>query len=249
MDSEISLQFKDNVRLYLSGQLNQDEIDELWIEALEDGQKMNYLKTVANIKTIGDREDIDDESYQEESKVYLLRPVHYAAAAAISLLIGVLAFVSLPTSNSTIAPEKVNPIESASIDYYRSGTENSAIDGIITKAVTTYDKGNVKEATNLLNKNIENKDYSREAITDLKLQLGKIHYNEGDFEKAKSIFNEIVTTSENFNTKEKAMWLLANSYLQSSRSESENALDVLKKISMMKGAHSRMAESMLNKIE
>lgn len=251
MNSEIDLQFKEEVYLYLSGQLNQDEIDELWAEALEDGKKMNYLKTVANVKMFSGKNDLDTENdtHQNAGGYYLLHPKHYVAAALISVLIGVLAFISLPTSNSSIAPKQINPIESVSIDYYRSGNSTSAVDDIIAEAVTTYNDGNIDEAYTLLNKHIEDGTHGEEAKIALKLQLGKIHYNEEEYDKAQSLFTDIVTSSETFNTKEKAMWFLANSYLQSSRVDSENALEVLEKISVMKGAHSRMAESMLKNIE
>ena len=249
MNSENNLQFEDQVQSYLTGTLNQREIDELWAEAIEDGEKLNYIKTVANVSAINNEYAGQYNENKNSSSFHVLHPKHYAAAAVISVLIGVLSFILLPFSNHSSSDNQINPLETVSIDYYRSSGNVNPADEIISEAVEKYNSGNTEQAVTLLKKNISDSDSNTESKFALKIQLGKVYYNEGKFDEAKAVFNGIVSSSEAFNTKEQAMWLLANSYLKSSKIDSENAVDVLKKIKVMKGAHSRMAESMLENIE
>ena len=249
MNSKNKLRFEEQVQSYLSGTLNQREIDELWAEAIEDGEKLNYIKTVANISAINNEYAGQYNEDKNGSSFHVLHPKHYAAAAVISVLIGVLSFILLPFSNNSSSDIQLNPLETVSIDYYRSSGNVNPADEIISEAVEKYNSGNTGQAVSLLKNNISDSEYNLESKYALKIQLGKVYYNEGKFGEAKAVFNDIVSSSKAFNVKEQAMWLLANSYLKSSKIDSENAVDVLKKIKVMKGAHSRMAESMLENIE
>lgn len=61
--SRINKELEEKIDLYINGQLTQEKVDELWAELIQDEYYIDYLKTVANIKTV-----IANNKSQEQSK-------------------------------------------------------------------------------------------------------------------------------------------------------------------------------------
>ncbi|PWG73436.1 hypothetical protein DF186_23090, partial [Enterococcus hirae] len=45
-------ELKHKIDLYTEGRLTASEVDELWAELIQDEQYMDYMKSVANLKTV-----------------------------------------------------------------------------------------------------------------------------------------------------------------------------------------------------
>lgn len=52
LENRISKELQERIDLYINGQLSQKEVDELWVELIQDEFLIDYLKTVANIKAV-----------------------------------------------------------------------------------------------------------------------------------------------------------------------------------------------------
>ncbi|HKK45832.1 MAG TPA: hypothetical protein VJ964_09935 [Balneolaceae bacterium] len=51
-ENRINKDLEEKIDLYINGQLSQEEVDELWVELIQDDYLIDYLKTVANTKAV-----------------------------------------------------------------------------------------------------------------------------------------------------------------------------------------------------
>lgn len=230
---------EEKIDRYVNGQLSQKEIDELWAELIQDGYHLDYLKTVANLKEVVKKK-------KEKSKALRLKKYrNYAAAAVIALTIGVLGVMNLSQSG---ANGDIRPIDRIELDYYRSGdgTVNVTPDNsVIRDAITLANTGKFDQATALLSKELQQAS-DPQWISELNLNLGSLHYNEGNYEQATDFFKEVIEreTSIDVLTLEKAYWYLGNAYFQLDKLEM--AKKHIEKAYALNGAYRRVAKSYLN---
>lgn len=52
LENRKSKELEEKIDLYINGQLSRKEVDELWIELIQEEYLIDYLKTVANVKAI-----------------------------------------------------------------------------------------------------------------------------------------------------------------------------------------------------
>src|SRR5690625_393257 len=130
------------IDLYVNGKLDQHQIDELWSVLIQDESALDYLKTVANLKELADREreQCPDKTLQGgyERTNEPRTPWIVAAAAAVLLIIGSWGVLQLDR-----ADQQPEPIAQIELDYYRSG--ESSID-------PTSDEAVIREAIILANR-------------------------------------------------------------------------------------------------
>lgn len=230
---------EDKIDRYVNGQLSQEEIDELWAELIQDGYHLEYLKTVANLKEAVRKR-------KEKQKAQRMRRYwSYAAAAVLALTIGILSIFNLSQPDSGLT---VSPIDSIELDYYRSaeGTvDNNADNRIIRDAITLANSGKFDQATALLNDEL-GKAENPQWISELNLNLGSLHYNEGYYEQSIGYFKEVVDRESSINvlTAEKAYWYIGNAYFQ--LDELDQAKQHIEKAYALNGAYRRVAQSYLN---
>lgn len=220
---------------YINGELSANEIDELWVEIVQNPEYMNYLNTMTNLKEV-----VKDEKQPGLRKVWM-----YAAAAVIVLLLAVVGTLRFMNPEN---PASVEPISSIELDYYRStdaGLNASDRDKIIRNAIELYNQDRFDEAVTLLKEERE-KTEDTNWISELNMTLGTIHYNEDKFQEAAAYFSEIITYKGQIDllVLEKAYWYLGNSYLQMDRML--KAEEMMKKAYALNGAYSRVAKSFLD---
>lgn len=238
IESNIREDIEQKIDDYIHEELSAKEIDELWVDLLEDDYYLDYLKSAASLKKI------IEENNQKKSRLldFPTATKWISAAAAILLLVG-----SIVVFNLSVKPsETVQPIASIELDYYRSAdgsaTEMEELSSIRT-AITQANQGNIDAALELLNKKIEEASTDVEKA-DLMITAGSILYNSGRYNEAVDKFEEAIALDMNDSIiEERAFWYLGNTYFQ--LNEIDEAKEAFSKAYDLNGAYSRVAHSYL----
>ena len=163
---------KERIDQYVNGQLSPEEVDELWSELVQKEEYLDYMKSMANLKTVVEKRKAA-EKVEEESTGY----IYYAAAAVITLLIAVLSVITYSTQ---FASESVSPVADVELEYYRSadGTLSAGEgDKVIRNAIALANSNKVEQAVMLLKEEItKTDDFSYQAR--LNLTMGSLFYNQ-----------------------------------------------------------------------
>lgn len=236
IESRIDKELEEKIDLYINGQLSQEEVDELWVELIQDEYHIDYLKTVANTKAVL-------ESERGKAKIFSLQNRWaYAAAAAIALLIGVLTVLNYPATQ----PVDVEPVSAIELDYYRSeaGVQgNGEHSQVIRNALDLANSGDVEAAIAVLEEELAVAE-APSWQAELHLNVGSLYYNTGDFNEAIVNFEEVVNKEEiDILTLEKGYWYLGNAYFQ--LNELDQAEAAIQKAFDLNGAYRRVAGSYL----
>jgi len=206
-------EIKQEIERYVNGQLTPREVDDLWEIFLRDGEYLEYMKSVANLKGISHkhrREEKVKSSYNYRS---------YAAAAVIALLLAVWGVM-----NITVQPDQViAPIDNVELQYYRSA-DGSLIPGenqIVRDAITFANDGNITKAVTLLEQKLQETEGIEEKAR-IDITLGSLMYNHKQYAKAIDHFGRVIEKEKqqpglDVLMLEKAHWYRGNAYLQIER--------------------------------
>lgn len=232
-------ELEEKIDQYINGQLSAREVDELWAELIQDGYHLDYTKSVANLKAVIERRREQRQSADKKRYWY------YAAAAVVALLIAVVGVMNISLQDDSV----IQPVASIELDYYRSGdgvldtevTEKEAIQDAITLANT----GRVEEAITLLDTELE-KASEPSWIAELSLNLGSLHYNQGNYKESIDYYENVITHKDEVDVLvlEKAYWYTGNAYFHmdqvaEAKTNIENAYE-------LNGAYRRVAGSYLD---
>jgi tetratricopeptide (TPR) repeat protein len=231
-------ELEEKIDQYINGQLSAQEVDELWAELIQDDYHLDYLKSVANLKAVIERKREEQKNTHKEQYWY------YAAAAVIALLIAVVGVMNISTQQQS----SVEPISSIELDYYRSGDgiiSSSSDKEVIRNAIKLANTGRENEAISLLASELENAS-KPEWIAELSLNLGSLHYNNGNYNTAIEHYERVVSHKDNVEvlTLEKAYWYIGNAHFH--LDHLVDARTNIEKAYALNGAYRRVAQSYLN---
>lgn len=245
------LQFEERVDLFLCDKLSQDQIDELWIESIEDSSRYDYLKTVASLRN----EFYQKPSSQDQIRVEIpniptetkpltpaSRLVNIAIAAGLTLAVGVS---SVYLYNATEIKPLV-PLSSLEFSTLLSGADlvntdrfQQDIQDAINKSITGDADVAVLELYSVFEQSTDS-DIRADAL----MNIGIIKYNSNDFRSARINFNQIINQYNNdIFTVERATWYLAQT--QIALGDLDAAKQSIQRVIEIDGAHSRAAENYL----
>ena len=231
-------ELEEKIDRYVNGQLSAQEVDELWAELIQDGYHLDYLKSVANLKAVIERKREKQKSTTKERYWY------YAAAAVIAFLIAVVGVMNISTQQQS----SVEPVSSIELDYYRSGDgtiASSSDKEVIRNAIELANTGRENEAISLLASELENASETG-WIAELSLNLGSLHYNNGNYNKAIEHYERVVAHKDNVDVLmlEKAYWYIGNAHFH--LDQLVDARMNIEKAYELNGAYRRVAQSYLN---
>lgn len=235
-------ELKGKIEQYLDGQLSPKEVDELWAELVEKGEYLEYMKSIANLKSVVEGKKDEEVQVQETKKSY----IYYAAAAVIALLIAILGVMNLSNQESA---GLVSPIPDVELEYYRSAdgtvTDRDS-DELIRDAVALANSGEIEEAISLLEEEID-KVEETEQIARLNMTLGSLLYNQEQYDNAIERYSWIIERADKEKlgllVLEKALWYRGNAYLQ--KDQIAEAKTDIKEAYELNGAYRRVAERYL----
>jgi tetratricopeptide (TPR) repeat protein len=234
IESNINNELEKKIDQYVGGNLNEEEIDELWSEVIFDDYYYDYMKTVASLKGLADGEKKSNIHFLNRSST-----LQWVAAAAIIIIASGLILFNVYDEQQY----NVQPINSIELDYYRSAegvTESTDVSEIIMSVISEANRGNIATAISLVENSI-NDISSQEGKAELLATAGSIYYNEGMYLEATEYFERSLDYEiENVIIQEQNYWYLGNAYFQLNRIE--EARTTLEKAYQLNGAYSRVAE-------
>ncbi len=234
IESNINNELEKKIDQYVGGNLNEEEIDELWSEVIFDDYYYDYMKTVASLKGLADGEKKSNIHFLNRSST-----LQWVAAAAIVIIASGLILFNVYDEQQY----NVQPINSIELDYYRSAegvTESTDVSEIIMSVISEANRGNIASAISIVENSI-NDISSQEGKAELLATAGSIYYNEGMYLEATEYFERSLDYEiENVIIQEQNYWYLGNAYFQLNRIE--EARTTLEKAYQLNGAYSRVAE-------
>lgn len=243
------LEFEERVDRFITNKLAQDQINELWIEVIEDKRKYEYLKTAAALTRYFAKTPSESgvQSINQEKlilrKQRLNKIRNIAAAAGISIAVGVSSvYLYSLESYDTIAPL-------ATLDYatLRAATADNDLlmqaDRDMQDAISLAQAGQFDLAIHRLQE-VFDSTVPNATKAEVLMSMGIIEYNRGDFRTAERNFTQILADyPEDLQLTEQATWYLAQSQL--AQGNIDVAKLTLQTVQNYGGAHSRAAERYL----
>lgn len=232
---DIDPQLKRKIDLYVEGELNNEQVDELWTELIHDSKALDYLKTAANIN------EIDDEEHEERIKTTTQKRTknYWQLSAALVLIAGAFFIFQIARE----ATESVQPITSIELNYYRSADGISGDEAMLREAIELANQEKYDMAVRIIDIELNRTDdvYTKSLLL---MQSGSILYNTARYREALSRFDRITKTPDvNLLIQERAYWYLGNTYFQ--LGEPEAAKVAFQNAYELDGAYSRVAEKYL----
>ena len=234
IESNTNNKLEEKIDQYVNGNLNEEEIDELWSEVIFDDYYYDYMKTVASLKGLANGEKKSNVHF-----LYRNSTMQWFAAAAIVIVAAGLILFNVYDEQQYA----VQPIDSIELDYYRSAegvTETTDVNEIIMSVISEANRGNITSAISIVENRIADIG-SQEGKAELLATAGSIYYNEGMYLQAAEYFERSLDYEiENIIIQEQSYWYLGNAYFQLNRIEEARA--TLEKAYQLNGAYSRIAE-------
>lgn len=234
IESNINNELEKKIDQYVGGNLNEEEIDELWSEVIFDDYYYDYMKTVASLKGLANGEKKSNIHFLNRSST-----LQWLAAAAIVIIASGLILFNVYDEQQY----NVQPINSIELDYYRSAegvAESTDVSEIIMSVISEANRGNIASAISIVENSISDIS-SQEGKAELLATAGSIYYNEGMYLEATEYFERSLDYEiENVIIQEQNYWYLGNAYFQLNRIEEARA--TLEKAYQLNGAYSRVAE-------
>lgn len=232
-----NIELEQQIDRYVSGELNQDQVDELWTQLIQEPYYAEYLKTVANVSHIISSSKIRKVDIQEIRSTN----VWYAFAATVVLVIGLMSTMLIYKDASVNRFDAMSNLEMHNVrstvisaDEVEAGIQHG-----IGLAVT----GNTDQAITHLS-DLYEKVSLADVRSDIQLNIGIIQYNSSRYEEAKNTFQLITETStEDKLMMEKALWYKANTYLK--LGSVEEAKQLIRQVHGIDGAYRRIAATYL----
>lgn len=204
---------------YIKNELNDQEIDRLWAEFIRNPEAFEYFETELNLADLfrnkGYGSDISESNIIGEPKYIRYKNWIYSAAAAIILSLGLQIF-SMHESGviKGYALSEINVTEMMGSDIYRADPDDAnALDIAINQALAKAFTEESDEALQMFS-DLTTESLSKEQEALVYLNLGILHYNNGENEVAIEHFNSVLNLEDlpRF-MEEKAWWFMGNAFL------------------------------------
>lgn len=234
IESNTRKALEEKIDRYVNGNLERDEIDDLWSELIFDDYYYDYLKTVASLKGLSEGRNQGKISFltQKPAAQWL------AAAAVIIISAGLILFNVYNEQQFA-----VQPVDSIELDYYRSAegvTETTDLSELVMMVISEANRGNIDAAVGIVDERINEVD-TPDGKAELLATAGSIYYNEGRYDEAAGYFERALDLDvDNVIIREQSYWYLGNTYFQLNRIEEAKA--ALENAYQLNGAYSRVAQ-------
>lgn len=237
IESNTRNDIEEKIEMYLDGELSPSDIDDLWLELIQDDYYYDYLKTAASLKGLS-------EKHRSRSNLFKLTKVKQVYMAAAVMLIAVT--IVIFNINQEPGLSEISPISSIELDYYRSAEgmviENE-VNELLISAISAANRGEIDNALAIINNRLQDAT-DPNMRQELLVTAGSILYNSGNYIAALEQFQQgIELGSNDMLLMERNYWYLGNTYFQ--LNQISEARDALEKAYELNGAYSRIAESYL----
>lgn len=224
------LDLEDRIDLYVKGALNQNQIDELWVDVIQNDY-LDYMKTAATVRKLSVGLNVTPIPLFKRE-----RTRQFTAAAALVIGIGTSMYY-LTGSDSAPAFSPLPSIEYSLLRSAQTGNEvfEARLQEITVMALNG-DNGHAEAAL----KELAVSDLAPAQRSAVTLSLAALHYNAGNDEAALVGFAAILDSSvADPSIREKAAWYAVNALIRMNRSK--EAEPYLRMVIDLDGAYKRAA--------
>lgn len=228
------LDLEDRIDLYVKGALSQPQIDDLWVDVIQNDY-LDYMKTAATVRKLSVGKNVTPIPLFQRD-----RTRRFTAAAAAAVVIGIgtsLYFLS----GSETAPG-FSPLSKIEYSLLRSSESLSNDFDSKLQAITVMAlQGDSQRAANELVALLQQELTTAQRSSTL-LSLAALRYNEGELEASLADFQRLLddTTIETA-LREKAAWYAANALIRLDRVT--EADPYLQQVIQLDGVYKRAAMS------
>lgn len=226
------LDLEDRIDLYVKGTLNQNQIDELWVDVIQHDY-LDYMKTAATVRKLSVGKNVTPiPLFQRE------RTRRFTAAAAAALVIGIGTSMYYLTGSES-APG-FSPLSNIEYSLLRSAqTRNEAFEARLQEITVMALEGDASRAESEL-RDFAQTDLTPAQRASVTLSLAALHYNKGDDEAAFAGFKSILDQGiDDPAIREKSAWYAANALIRMDRTA--EAVPYLELVIQLDGAYKRAA--------
>lgn len=202
---------------YIAGELNTEEIDQLWSDLLDYPELVDELKVQATLKSLY-KED-NTSSVQEQSYSYISTLKFYKwilpAAAVLLITVGLGIYSLLSTEQKPEAIESISIAELRSPDVQRSGEDEylTGTDSLLHAGYNAAVNNDIQPAISYFQQAAD-ADLDTNSEVQARHNLGILYYNDRDFEQAAYLFNKTIESASDRSLISQTQWYLANTYIQ-----------------------------------
>jgi tetratricopeptide (TPR) repeat protein len=233
-----NIELEHQIDRYVNGELNQDQIDELWTQLIQEPYYAEYLKTVANVSHIINSSKIRKVEIEQNHSTN----VWYAFAATVVLVIGLMSTMLFYKDASV---NQFDALGSLEIHNVRSSVISAdEVEAGIQHGIGLAVTGNTDQAIQHLS-DLYQKVERADIRSDIQLNIGIIQYNSSRYEEARDTFRFITENSGDDRLMlEKALWYKANTYIK--LGSVDEAKEIIRKVHDIDGAYRRIAATYLS---
>ncbi len=227
---------------YLNGKLSTGEIEELWVEILDQPEYVDYINTLVNVKEVLENRK-KTVSFWKKNRNWIGA---IAAVLTVIILFSLIKFNIRSIEFSTVRQIQSSELESPAAT--RSLNEHfTKSDSLLNLGYIEATKGNVSKAIGYFNElALQNGDNAN--VAKAYFNIGVLNYNSENFEKAESSFINTLDNLQNDDIlKEKTSWYLGNTYVK--LGDLRQAKERLTKVINMNGIYKEKASDLLKKID
>lgn len=226
------LDLEDRIDLYVKGALNQHQIDDLWVDVIQNDY-LDYMKTAATVRKLSVGKNVTPIPLFQRERT---RRLTAAAAAAVVIGIGTSLYY---LSGSETAPG-FSPLSKIEYSLLRSAqTSSEAFEARLQEITVIALEGDATRAESLL-RELSQTELTAVQRTSVTLSLAALQYNQGDNEAALAGFRSILDQDiDDPAIREKAAWYAANALLRMDRIE--EADPYLQLVIQLDGSYKRAA--------
>lgn len=233
---------------YITGELDQNETDLLWIEFLKNPNYYDWFETELHLRHLIKKGSIQGDKPAEKPENFGTGNAKFwiLAIAAIILLSFGIQYFSVTDGDvmTQIALDNIDHTELLGSDILRSDQQEvRPVDISINEALAEALEGNTKASIGRF-REILSEFPVAEQKNRIEMNLAILLYNTSDFTGAKELFlNIIAAETVTSYSREKALWFLGNTYLN--LEDPENAKDVLFEVYSLDGRFKNSASQHL----
>ncbi len=257
MTDQKTIRILQTIEKYINGELSQPEIDDLWVEFLQNPEYYRLFETELHLKSLikeGVKPNFthdDDSEVNEPAVSYLYSYKIWAIAAAAALLITIgLQFFAMDEQQTRQqwAITSIDKTEMLGADLYRSDEHDAAIlDIAINEALAlAYDDETILAIERF--REMQTLSPTQQQRIRIEMNLGILLYNITAYESAAVHFQSVTEIEEaDDNFIEKSYWFLGNAYLN--MGNMTNAREAVFEVYTMNGRFQDPALTLLKKLD
>lgn len=233
---------------YIRGDLSKREIDELWLQFLNNPYYYELFETELHLRNLTQKNrNSGGLIIRKKNRYTILKQWVMVAAAVVIVVLAIQYYITESTPDlNTLAVTSISYHEMAAGNVERSNDEN--------EIKVEIDMNRAMAAAYILNK-----DESIEMFRELKgsvvnesqrvrieYNMAILHYNRSEFEQAKESFLTVINSDAIDGIYlERALWFLANTYLK--MNDQDEAIKAVVRVKLLDGMNSELA-SILHEI-